>query len=277
MKNILLLTDFSDNAQTAITYALQLFMGGKHNFFILNVQKSSGYALENLMTSPSTSTVYDAIIKNPKEKLSQMTEGLKKTYKNENYTFDFLCDFDNFISSVKQTIKIKNIDMIVMGTNGATGASEKIFGSNTLSIIRNIKKPVLVIPDKYQYKKPNSVLFVTEHNEKFIPNVVTPLTTIISKFDAELMILTLDKKPSSEALREKKEAISTYFKGIEHSFYDITNIPAEIAIDSFMQIKHIDLTAKIINKESFLKRIISGSSIDDITYKTKVPLFIMHP
>ncbi|MCF6348806.1 MAG: universal stress protein [Flavobacteriaceae bacterium] len=33
MKNILLLTDFSDNAQNALEYAMEFFKGGTYDFF----------------------------------------------------------------------------------------------------------------------------------------------------------------------------------------------------------------------------------------------------
>ena len=277
MKNILLLTDFSKNAKNAIDYALQFFKGEEYHFYILNVHKTSRYTMGDLMTSSPTSTVYDSIIKNPKATLKKYIDQLKETYANQPYNFEGICDYDEFISAIKQVVKLKKIDLIVMGTNGATGAKEVIFGSNTLSTIRNTDLPVLVIPEGFKFTKPNTILFVTEHNEVFAKKSLSPLVHIISKYDSELLILTLDKNNSVDLIKEKRDTIDSYFKGTQHSFYSISNIPADIAIDSFMQIKHADITAKIINKESFLKRMVSGSSTHDVTYKTRVPLLIMHP
>jgi nucleotide-binding universal stress UspA family protein len=277
MKNILLLTDFSKNAKNAIDYTLQFFKGEEKHFYILNVHKTSSYTMGDLMASSPTSTVYDSIIKNPKATLKKFIDQLEETYANELYSFQGICDHDDFISAIKQVIKLKEIDLIIMGTNGATGAKEVIFGSNTLSTIRNVEHPVLVIPENYKFTKPNTILFVTEHDEAFAKKSLYPLVHIIYKYDSELLILTLDKNNSVDLIKEKKATIDTYFKGIQHSFYTISNISADIAIDSFMQIKHVDITAKIINKESFLKRLVSGSSTNEITYKTRVPLLIMHP
>jgi nucleotide-binding universal stress UspA family protein len=277
MKNILLLTDFSKNAKNAIEYALQFFKGEEKLFYILNVHKTSSYTMGDLMTSSPTSTVYDSIIKNPKATLKKFIGQLKETYANEPYTFEGICDHDDFISAINQVIKLKKIDLIVMGTNGATGAKEVIFGSNTLSTIRNVEHPVLVIPEGYKFTKPNTVLFVTEHDEIFAKKSLYPLVHIITKYDSELLILTLDKNNSTDLIREKKDTMNAFFKGTQHSFYSISKIPADIAIDAFMQIKHADITAKIINKESFFKRMVSRSSTHDITYKTRVPLLIMHP
>jgi len=277
MKNILLLTDFSINAQNAIDLALQFFKGGAYNFFILNVQKVSNYGTSNLMASTPKSSLYDSIIKNPKETLNKLITQLKETYSNEEYSFESICDYDDFVSAVSQTVKSKSIDLIVMGTNGATGAKEVVFGSNTINVIRRVNAPVLVIPQDYKYKIPRSILFTTSGNEKFKEKPLSPLMHIISRFNLELNILTLEDENTNGIPIDKKVKMDDFFDSINHSFYSIESVPSDIAIDSFVQIKQVDLTSMIIDKESFLKRLISGSRTDEITYKSRVPLLIMHP
>jgi len=277
MKNILLLTDFSFNAQNAIDFALQFFKGGTYNFFILNVQKVSNYSTSNLMAASPKSSLYDSIIKNPKETLNKLIVQLKEKFKSEEYTFESICDYDDFVSAVSQTVKSKSIDLIVMGTNGATGAKEVVFGSNTINVIRRVNAPVLVIPQDYKYKVPSSILFTTNCNEKFNEKPLSPLMHIISRFNLELNILTLEDDSTNRIPMDKKVKMDDFFQGINHSFYSIESVPSDIAIDSFVQIKQVDLTAMVIDKESFLKRLISGSKTDEITYKSRVPLLIMHP
>jgi len=277
MKNILLLTDFSDNAQNAITYAMEFFKGGLYNFFLLNVHKVSKYTTGNLMASTSTDSVYDAIIKDPKIALSTMIKKFNTAYTNEDYSFEPICDYDPFISAVNQTVKLKNIDLIIIGSNGVTGAKEVVFGSNTINVIRNVDCPVLVIPQGYKFTALNSIVFATNMDEKFNRKPLNPLMYIISKFNSELNILTLEKDSESDFSKEKKVKMHDFFKGINHSFYSIENVATDIAIDSFVQIKQVDLTATIINKESFFKRLFSGSTTDEITYNSRVPLLIMHP
>lgn len=277
MKNILLLTDFSKNAQNAIDYALQFFSGGQHQFFLLNVQKASKYTTLDLMTSSPKTSVFDSIIKNPKAAVEKMVETMKKEYESEAYSFNGICDYDNFVSAVNQTVNLKNIDLIVMGTNGATGAAEVVFGSNTINVIRNVNRPVLVIPEGFKYIQPKTILFATDADEVFKEKALSPLLYIIAKFNAELQILSIEKNGNLDASMAKKNKMDSFFKGVDHSIYSVENVPVDIAIDSYVQIKHVDITAKIINKEVFIKRLFSGSNTDAITYKTRVPLLIIHP
>ncbi len=277
MKNILLLTDFSNNAQNAIDYAMEFFKGDTYHFFLLNVHKVSKYTTGDLMTSATTS-VYDSIIKSPKAALVDITEKLDKNYTNEDYSFESICDYDSFVSAVNQTVNLRNIDLIVMGTNGATGAKEIIFGSNTINVIRNVDCPVLVIPQDYTFVKPTNILFTTEYDELFIKKTLNPLVHIISKHKAELNILTLEKGDTiTDSTKNKKDEITAFFKDIKHSFYSIVNVPADVAIDCFVQLKPVSLIAKVISKKSFLNRLLSGSTTDEITYNSRVPLLIMHP
>jgi len=278
MKNILLLTDFSEDSRNAIEYALEFFKGGKYNFFILNVQKVSNYTTGDLMASSADASIYDSIIKNPKAALNKMIKKFIKDYNNEDFSYEAICDYDTFISAVKQTINLKKIDLTVMGTNGATGANEVIFGSNTIAVIRQVDCPVIVVPQKFKFIEPTNILFALEYNDIIKDKPLKPLKHIIEKHSAGLDILILNKgNISVDKLNDKKTRIDSFFKGDKFNFYTIVDVPIDIAMDCFEQIKEIDLIAKIINKESFLKRLISGSKTDEIAYKSRVPLLIMHP
>lgn len=164
-----------------------------------------------------------------------------------------------------------------MGTNGATGASEVIFGSNTLQVIRNIDLPILVIPENFEFAPIEKILFVSEYDENFNAIMVKPLLSILENHKAVLEILFLDNGEHLSEFNRKKTQINVVFSNVEKHFHTINNVRADIAIECTTQLQNIDLTTKIIHKESFFKRQLSGSSLDEITYQSKIPLFFMHP
>ena len=71
MKNILLLTDFSENSINAIRYVLQLFKEDHCNFFVLYVESSTSYITGDLMLAGNQS-IYDALLKTSKTKLEKI-------------------------------------------------------------------------------------------------------------------------------------------------------------------------------------------------------------
>ena len=70
--------------------------------------------------------------------------------------------------------------------------------------------------------------------------------------------------------------IKEYFNDQNPEYHSVTGLPADLALDAFVQLEQMDLIGKIINRKSFLQRLISGSSTPAITYKTRVPILIMH-
>jgi len=272
MKNILLLTDFSENAQNAIDYSFQLFKGTKVNFFVLYVHKVAAYTTVELLSSSISSTIYSALIKNHKKTLANLIDTYNKENQNEEYIFESICDYDDFRSSVKQTVALHEIDLIVMGTNGATDANEVIFGSNTINVIRSIDTPVLIIPQNYNFKTPKKLLFLSENNEGFEEKPLELLMYILDKHKSKLDILTFEDNNDI-----KKNRMILFFSDIKHKFYTIKELHIDIVTNTFIQLKKIDLVAKLVNKKSFLNRLISGSTTVKIAYHSKVPLLIMHP
>lgn len=265
MENILLLTDFSTNANNAIDYAMQLFKDDDVNFKLLNVQKVSRYITSDLITSPKKS-VYDAVIKKPKKTLEILVDDLRKKYNKGNFSFEGVCDYDSFISAVKQIVEIKNIDLVVMGTNGISGVKETIFGSNTIQIIKKIDLPILVIPENYQFVKPEEVLLINDAEMEAYKNSMNILSHIISKFDTQVNVLTID---------DKRENLNSYFKGVKLNVIDGKGKSLVHEIELYNSKNEIHLIAKAINLKSFFKRFFSTSTYPKIAYASKVPLLFL--
>ncbi|WP_234859364.1 universal stress protein [Aquimarina aquimarini] len=277
MKNILLPTDFSDNSRNAIEYALLFFKNQTCTFHLLNVQKASSYTTDDLMTSPSDTSIHQSVISGVKQKLNHMVEKLIKEHPNNNHTFQIITDYDIFVDAIRQTIKSKNIDIIVMGTNGATGASEVVFGSNTLNVIRKIDCPLIAIPEGYKFKTPKSILYAIDYWDHFNEEGITPLMNAIEYYKSTLRILKI-KEDDTVTIGDfdDKKRMKAFFKEINHTFHSIINVPTALAINSFVQIMEVDMTAMFIKRETFLDRYIKGSETSKISYGTRVPLLIMH-
>lgn len=277
MKNILLPTDFSNNSKNAIHYTMHLFKNELCTFYILNVQKASRYTTDDLMSAPANTSIHQTVIGDVKKKLSIFEDELKTTYANENYRFFSLTDYDVFVDAIRQAVKANNIDLIVMGSNGATGASEVLFGSNTLKVIRKIPCPVLIIPEGYSFTQPQTVLFAIDYGDHFVTKGIEPLTDILNKNKASLRILKIKEDDTlTIAEFDEKKQMKEFFKENNHTFHSIINVPTALAINSFVQIMDVDMTAIFIKQETFMDRFFKGSETSKISYGTRVPLLIMH-
>lgn len=276
MKKILLPTDFSENSKNAIDYAMLLCKNWDCTFYILNVQKQSEFILDDLMSAPPNASIYQAISQDNEKELNQLVLDLKKQHKNKNYSFITLFDFDSLTDSINQTVTLKNIDLIIMGTNGATGAKEVVFGSNTINVIRKVNCPILTIPENYKFSKIESVLFSTENCRDFNKAGIKSLTNILSTYNPQLSVLDLDFENYPKEQNNHNKYIESLFEKQPFKYYSVKNVPSPMVISTITQLHKYEIHALFIESKSFFERFIYGSSVtDEISYNSQIPLLIL--
>lgn len=272
MKNILLPTDFSKNSKNAIEYSMKLFEGETVTFHILNSQKPTGYITADVLYGAAGDSVYDGILNDNKKELEKLIRHCESLSENENFTFVPKIDFDNIVDAVNQAVSLNNIELIIMGTNGATGAEEVVFGSNTLKLIRKANCPVLAIPEGYVYNKIESVLLSVNYQYELKTDVLGVILDIVRKHDSTLKILEIEE--NNVEVNSPKGNYIDLFKGINIERFCIKNIPSAVAIDAFTQLIPVQLHAMFVERKSLLDRFIFGSETSKISYSSKVPLLI---
>ena len=276
MKHILLLTDFSENSINAMRYVLQLFKDHNCNFFVLHVESSTSYISDDLMLAGNQS-IYDALLKKSNSKLAKIITDLKHEFNNDKFKFTKIVDHDVFTDAINQVIASKAIDLIVMGTNGATGAKEAVFGSNTINVIRKVDCPTLVIPEGFEYRTPNAVLLPLDVFDSLSGTVFTDILKFTNRFCKTLHILRINSnnEEASETLKDR-DHINYFFKETDYEYHVVNTIPMEHVINCYSQTHPIDLTALMVQKESLIERIFMGSPTSQISSKIRVPLLIFH-
>jgi nucleotide-binding universal stress UspA family protein len=274
MKNILLPTDFSENSKNAIRFAMNFFEGETCTFHILNSQKPSSYITADVLYGSPGTTIHEAILNDNKIELEKTIRFCESIAEKEKYTFVPKIDFDNIVDAVNQAVALNNIELIVMGTNGATGAAEVIFGSNTLKIIRNVNCPVIAVPQGYTFSKIASVLLSLNYQYIVSEKSLNIISEIVKKHKASLKILEIEEE--SIELATKRNYTEEVFKEIGFERFSIKNIPAAMAINVFEQLIPIQLHAMVVERRSFLDRFIFGSETSKIRYGSSVPLLILH-
>ena len=276
MKNVLLLTDFSKNSINAMRYALQLFKDEFCNFYVLHVEISTSYISDDLIAGGNQS-IYDALVKKSKHKLAKLITKLENEFKNKNFNFELIVDHDIFTEAIKQVITSKAIDLIVMGTNGVTGAKEIIFGSNTINVIRKIDCPTLVIPEGFIYKEPEEILLPLDVFDSTSGIAFVEVLNFTKRFCQKIHLLRI-RPQNGEHIEELKDKdhIGYFLKDANYEYHSVEGVPMEHVVNSYIQTHPIDLTALLVQKESFFERFFIDSSTTKISNKIRVPLLIFH-
>jgi len=276
MKRILLPTDFSDNSFNAIRYAVQLFKDEKCTFYLLNAYTPSIYYFEYVPVTSDYSGLSSVIKGNLIKDLNVMVEKLKTEFNNKNHEFEVMAAFNTLILEITEITKEKDIDYIVMGTKGATGAKEILFGSNTVHVLKNAKCPVLAVPSEFSFESPHEILFPSDYGVEFQEKHVQPIVDIAAHHNGRVSVLNVSYGYDLTEEQEKnRKKLETYFKPIACVFLSVSNKEIPEAITEFQLKTRVNLLVMINNKHSFFENLFFKSTINQIGFHLNIPFLVI--
>ncbi|MGJ8744291.1 universal stress protein [Polaribacter sp.] len=279
MKNILLPTDFSDNSWNAIEYALSFYKDLACNFYLLHVNKINNDVIDNYGNFNSQEILVDTNIKSSKKQLKELQQKIALSlFKNKKHKIYTLTETNFFIESIRQNIKEKKVDVIVMGTKGANGFGTFITGSNTGDVITKVKCTTLVVPENAKFKKIEEIALPTDFSLSNDLHLLQPVIEILEKKNAALRILNISKKISAlnEDQQKSKELLEDYFYNYKHSFHFLTNKKVEDAVQCFVNSRDIDMIAMVAKNLNYFEQILFHNKIEEISYHTDIPFLVLH-
>ena len=277
MKHILLPTDFSDNSWNAIIYAIKLFKNEDCTFHLLNTYTPAIYRLDYVIGYPEQFGLVDAVRNTSRRNLYDMVSRISSEFpKNGKHNFRTHAKFDTMVSGVRESVDNLNIDLIVMGTKGATGAKEVLFGSNTVHVFKNIKCPILAIPSGFEYEKPLEILFPTDLNVDYNRFQIDILKHIVITNTSRVNALHVSEgRDLSSKQKNNQFALEAQFKEGSYLFHHFKSMNVTTAIDTFQLKSKINLLAMINNKHSFFENLFFKSTVNQIGFNLPVPFLVI--
>jgi nucleotide-binding universal stress UspA family protein len=276
MKKILLPTDFSDNAENAIKYAVQLYKDEKCNFILLNTYTPIIYQVEHLQPSSPQLQVLEIVKETSRRKLKELIQAIKTEFNNPNHTFTQISAFNTLTAEINQLFEGNVMDMIVMGTKGASGLKEVLFGSNTVHVLKNTKCPVIAIPSSFTFETPHEILFPTDYEIDYQKMHLQSIIDISAMYNTRVNILHVLYENNSSHLQERNRLkLENYFKTIAYLFHDVKNQNIAEAITQFQLKARINLLVMINNKHSFFENLFFKSTINQIGFHLNIPFLVI--
>lgn len=278
MKYILIPTDFSENSWNAIQYALNFFKKTSCNFYLLHVTPINNFGASEFEIYPSADVIDKTLIEHGKTALKNLAKKIEKQYSNPIHNFHLINSYNFFIEGVKEQIKEKGIDLVVMGTKGASGLSEIIIGSNTGDLITQVKCPVLVVPEKAEFKVPDEIAFPTDYNIFYPSAVLNGIDQLAEMYNSSIRILHITKKDEilTEFQLDNKEYLNDFFTDKRHSFHTLTNNKIEAGVQCFVESRDINLIVMVAKSINLFQRILFKPTVEEISYHTEIPFLVLH-
>lgn len=263
--NILLPTDFSENADKATEIAFRLAKQTEGKVTILHA-----YDLPYSDRSMTTSLL-EVMKENAESNMEEFEKEVKASF-GDNY--DTQVRLGNPIRLIHEVSDQDNIDMVIMGTKGASGLEEILIGSNAASVIQNTNKPVLVIPPKAELNAIQKIVFASDldPNVKSQPLQRLRAFALANKAKIDIVHVQGEKAPVDGS----RDFYRSELDGVDIEFTILRNENVEKAITDEAVKEKADIVAAITRRYGFFEGLFHRSMTSRLAYHSTLPLLVLH-
>ena len=257
MKRILVPVDFSEEAKCAVKTAANIALKTGSDIYLLHmVDLPEGIidAQSGTDNSSPASILY-------MQKIHERFDDIKNSPELEGLNVSEKVHFEKTFDGVIEESKKDNIDLIVMGSSGATGLKEIIVGSNTEKVVRHSKVPVLVVKKNADDLDIKHIVFASDFGDES-KNRFQDLIDFAKIFDATLHLLYVNTPHNFNTTKDINEKISNFVDDFTLDKFDITiynDISVEKGILNFANDIDADLIALNTHGRSGLSQLFNGS------------------
>jgi len=277
MKEILLPTDFSDCALNAIFTAIKL-QKVSCNFTLLHVYEPDKRNTSSPQNTTRAGMVYDALHTEAVQKLEETLDTIAKVSDAKQHSFTIKALPGDLATVVSELVLKLDLDLIVMGTKGASGFREIFLGSNAVRVLKKVQNcPIFVTPCKFNFQSLRNIVFPTEYAHFFSKGQLSRLKAIAENWRAQLLILHIAQEfKLSERQLANKKVLKERLSKLKHSFYNVEmNTTIAEAITEFTNDQKADMICLVHYGHTFMEKLTQEPVVRKVGFHTEVPLLIL--
>ncbi|MEL6670772.1 MAG: universal stress protein [Bacteroidota bacterium] len=271
---ILVPTDFSPPATYAADLAMKLAvpMSGTVHFFHRMFIHPAWQTLrpEQQAQYPESREIF--------EKGQQNFRDLLARYPGTPVPYHTTYTTGDLYRAVYDYIDNHDIQLIVMGSSGADGWKEWMFGSNAQKIVRHAHCPVLIVKHPVKEARFKHILFASDFSDE----AMAPFEKLIAfgrHFGSHIHLLHVAAYPEfnitpGDVKRMKKFEEKCW--ALPCTIHGMGDLSIELGITHFTKEKNIDLVAVAAQGKGPLKRMLTGSITESLVNHLEIPVLAIN-
>lgn len=266
MKTILVPTDFSAHADQALDYAVEIANAFSSEIILMHTFEL--YSTTGMFVSVE-SYLEDDAHKDLAKAIHRVRPKLKsgRGIRHKLYRGDAA-------PAIAQIAEKEKADLIIMGTQGASGLAEVFTGSTANGVIKSSRVPVLVIPEGGSFPLPSKIVFAIDHNDITSADVLSPLLRLAKRLEARVEVFHQD---TGESDTKFTASLKRYLDPIEASYhFRLDEKAINDSINDFVEEVGADLLCMIRRKRSFIERIFHQSVTTNEIFQARIPMLVLH-
>lgn len=273
MKTILVPTDFSNVANNALDYALDLATYTKSRIILFHayqVPVPTG-DVPVMLVSPQE------LEKENKHRIEELRKKVT-TRLQDPKMIETVVSSGFAVEEILDQARKCSADLIVMGVTGSGKISEVLLGSNATAVLSGTQIPVLIVPERARFRKPEKLVLAYDYESGIREHQIKHIQEVSQLFKSKILVLDV-VKPNDEPTSNTAIAglrVEQALSGIEHSVYFPEGIDVEDSINKFVDTYQADWLVMLPREHSLLSRLFQRSNTKKLTFHTHVPLLSLH-
>ena len=276
MKTILVPTDFSKNALHALQYAQELFKCERACFFVIHAYGEEVYGAYKTVAKEKIDELKEERKAQTQKKLDQMVNSVIGEPSNPLHNFETVASFDSLVDAVNDFVDEMNIDLVIMGTKGETSDHNTTFGSYTIEVFKYVKCPVMAIPEDFEYRQPNAILFPTDYLLPYKRRELKLLGDLAGKFKSKVHCLYIT---DFDELSPRQADNRLFLEGtLTRAYLYFETAPVKNKVEVILEEikkREAGMLVMINSRHSFFEDMLYRSTVDLLGLKIKIPFMVM--
>jgi len=266
---ILIPTDFSELSNVAIKYTVEISKDVDIKLILLHVIDSNTPSMARV----GSHKLQEAIKTSSERSMKELIASIKK---DNSHNIDISYEITSG-SSIEKYVEIfavkNNIDLICIGTKGASGLKKILFGSNAAGIIQNSSIPVLTIPEFARYKGFNNIVYSSDlYNLNKEIELIIPFAKLMNSW-VHILHIDKDNERFEGDLQIKEESLRKEFSYEKIKFNELKSNSVIQGINNFVADVEADMVIMFTHRTNFLEKVFQKSVTQNTAFQTRIPLF----
>ncbi|MEJ5962936.1 universal stress protein [Pedobacter immunditicola] len=279
MKTILMLTDFSETANHAVSYLSSIVGQLGTEQIILYHSVHVGH--------PDMIMVTDVLVPVPSEryKLYKVARVELESIKTrldlsiaKNLSVEIITDDRPVTKAVEEIVSLQHVDLVVLGLRGTHDEGKNSVGRIPAHLMTRHDFPLLIIPSLAPLGQVNSIMLACELKDISDRLPAVQLTAIVKAFHASFYVVHVDRQEitDSNGLLKEQSDLHRLLAELQPEFHDVQNKDVVSGLLEFADQYQIDLMVAIPKHRGLLERLFHESATKKLAIKATKPLLLLH-
>lgn len=274
MKTIIAPTDFSPCSINAVNYAADLATVAGASLSLIHV---CNWPLV-ISEVPATALSMDDLINDAQERIELLkTELLQRTHDRVRISIEV--KQGDVVQQLKEHCDFIKPYAIVMGAENNNPFQRFLFGGKTLTSLKHISWPVIVVPPMVKFSRMKKVCLACDFREVLETIPFKEIKALVTEFKAELHVVHVSHEKGDQFGEEKIQAstwLHDLLEDLKPVYHFINNTDIEKGIIQFASENDIDMLIVIPRKHNLLSTVFNHRHSERLVLQSQMPVMAIH-